>query len=212
MRVSDLEARVPGEEGDIPCCGGGGCPLPADLPPFSRSLSRSLSLSLTHTVIVKRPLDLEARGPGHERNGVEHVGAEARELPTVELRRALRVGRVRVRHWMAGVCVCERERMCVCACACVCVCVCVFGRSDRECVVVVVVVGASMLARRRESCPWLNCVELCMRRHGQDGFQVQGYRAVEASSGSNVIPRRVRPGLAGLRPHSQHVGAELRAT
>jgi len=29
------------------------------------------------------------------------------------------------------------------------------------------------------------------------------YRAVEPSSGSNVIPRRARPGLAGLRPHSQ---------
>ena len=28
------------------------------------------------------------------------------------------------------------------------------------------------------------------------------YRAVEPSSGSNVIPRRARPGLAGLRPHS----------
>ena len=28
------------------------------------------------------------------------------------------------------------------------------------------------------------------------------YRAVEPSSGSNVIPRRARPGLAGLRPHN----------
>ena len=28
------------------------------------------------------------------------------------------------------------------------------------------------------------------------------YRAVELSSGSNVIPRRARPGLAGLRPHT----------
>ena len=27
-------------------------------------------------------------------------------------------------------------------------------------------------------------------------------RAVEPSSGSNVIPRRARPGLAGLRPHA----------
>ena len=27
------------------------------------------------------------------------------------------------------------------------------------------------------------------------------YRAVEPSSGSNVIPRRARPGLAGLGPH-----------
>jgi len=26
--------------------------------------------------------------------------------------------------------------------------------------------------------------------------------AVEPSSGSNVIPRRARPGLAGLRPHT----------
>jgi len=28
------------------------------------------------------------------------------------------------------------------------------------------------------------------------------YRAVAPSSGSNVIPRRARPGLAGLRPHT----------
>ena len=27
------------------------------------------------------------------------------------------------------------------------------------------------------------------------------YRAEEPSSGSSIIPRRVRPGLAGLRPH-----------
>jgi len=31
------------------------------------------------------------------------------------------------------------------------------------------------------------------------------YRAVEPSSGTNVIPRRARPGLAGLRPHSFHM-------
>jgi hypothetical protein len=28
------------------------------------------------------------------------------------------------------------------------------------------------------------------------------HRAVEPSSGSNVIPRQARPGLSGLRPHS----------
>jgi len=32
------------------------------------------------------------------------------------------------------------------------------------------------------------------------------YRAVEPSSGSNVIPRRARPGLAGLRPHNHKAG------
>ena len=30
------------------------------------------------------------------------------------------------------------------------------------------------------------------------------YRAVEPSSGSSVIPRRARPGLAGLWPHTPH--------
>ena len=34
---------------------------------------------------------------------------------------------------------------------------------------------------------------------GQD--EPASYRAVEPSSGSNVIPRRARPGLAGLVPH-----------
>ena len=29
------------------------------------------------------------------------------------------------------------------------------------------------------------------------------YRAVEPKSGSNAIPRRARPGLAGLRPHTR---------
>ena len=29
-----------------------------------------------------------------------------------------------------------------------------------------------------------------------------GYREVEPSGGSNVIPRQARPGLAGLRPHT----------
>ena len=32
-------------------------------------------------------------------------------------------------------------------------------------------------------------------------------RAVEPSSGSNVIPRRARPGLAGPRPHTFQVKA-----
>jgi len=31
-----------------------------------------------------------------------------------------------------------------------------------------------------------------------------GYRVVEPISGSNVIPRRARPGLAGLRLHTRH--------
>ena len=33
------------------------------------------------------------------------------------------------------------------------------------------------------------------------------YRAVEPGSGSNVIPRRARPGLAGLRPPTRQVEA-----
>ena len=32
------------------------------------------------------------------------------------------------------------------------------------------------------------------------------YRAMEPISGSNVIPRRARPGLAGLGPHRQPLG------
>jgi hypothetical protein len=34
------------------------------------------------------------------------------------------------------------------------------------------------------------------------GIKPLRYRAVEPSSGSNVIPRRARPGLSGLRPHT----------
>ena len=40
---------------------------------------------------------------------------------------------------------------------------------------------------------------ICVRR---EGWTSARYRAVEPSSGSNVIPRRARPGLAGLGPHS----------
>ena len=39
---------------------------------------------------------------------------------------------------------------------------------------------------------------MCAKRHLPDIEQwIQ-------SSGSNVIPRRARPGLAGLRPHKEH--------
>ena len=49
-----------------------------------------------------------------------------------------------------------------------------------------------------------------------DAFQETSarYREVEPSSGSNVIPRRARPGLAGLGPHklSNPCPRELRHT
>ena len=38
------------------------------------------------------------------------------------------------------------------------------------------------------------------------------YRAVEPSSGSNVFPRRARPGLTGLRPHARQASSASRAT
>ena len=38
------------------------------------------------------------------------------------------------------------------------------------------------------------------------------YRAVELSSGSNVIPRRARPGLAGLRPHMVQRSLKIKDT
>jgi len=38
---------------------------------------------------------------------------------------------------------------------------------------------------------------------GTGEYVAYRYRAVEPNSGSNVIPRRARPGLAGLRPHRQ---------
>ena len=42
------------------------------------------------------------------------------------------------------------------------------------------------------------------RRCFLGGWTEFRYRAVEPSSGSNVIPGRARPGLAGLRPHGGH--------
>ena len=74
--------------------------------------------------------------------------------------------------------------------------------------------SAVPLGRKRVSCPsskQVSCPFIRVEEHpaymlvmsSDDVFQEAStrYRAVERSSGSNVIPRRARPGLAGLRPH-----------
>ena len=55
-----------------------------------------------------------------------------------------------------------------------------------------------------DACP-LSPRRALPRLTSDDVFQETSarYRAVEPSSGSNVIPRRARPGLAGLRPYSK---------
>ena len=45
------------------------------------------------------------------------------------------------------------------------------------------------------SCPVLSSDDVFQKTSAR-------YRAVEPSSGSNVIPKRARPGLVGLRPHT----------
>ena len=52
--------------------------------------------------------------------------------------------------------------------------------------------------------PLFLSLSLSLRLSSDDDSQETSarYRAEEPSSGSNVIPRRARPGLAGLRPHT----------
>ena len=77
----------------------------------------------------------------------------------------------------------EREEPWLVVCVCVCVCVCVASNSEGQ-------------ALRGSGPQQLTTIEQVTNQPCR-------------CSGSNVIPRRARPGIAGLRPHS--VGAPSRS-